>query len=239
MDVLINGTRCAATSAASAWTSSSSTSARMPSTSARATRRSCSDPAPPGNRPRRTGPTCSAPSTTRSSPVREAGSSGRIAVGRRRSGPVSNDENAGAARPQRALAGRGGGPGRRRHLAGSTVARSLTRRTTERRPATRGEDFELLDADRSSVVTTPDGVDLAVREVGPRGRAADGGVLARILSAHGRASTSSATRLGSSGGQQVRMVFYDQRGHGQSGGGAAGHLHRRPSWARTSTPCSP
>jgi len=29
------------------------------------------------------------------------------------------------------------------------------------------EDFELLDADRSYVVTTPDGVPLAVREVGP------------------------------------------------------------------------
>ena len=30
-----------------------------------------------------------------------------------------------------------------------------------------GEDFETLDADRSYVVTTPDGVPLAVREVGP------------------------------------------------------------------------
>ena len=32
------------------------------------------------------------------------------------------------------------------------------------------EDFRLLDSDRSYVVTTPDGVPLAVREVGPRTR---------------------------------------------------------------------
>ena len=33
--------------------------------------------------------------------------------------------------------------------------------------AYRGEDFALLEADRGCVVTTPDGVPLIVREVGP------------------------------------------------------------------------
>ena len=51
-------------------------------------------------------------------------------------------------------------------IAGVTVARSMTRRTTSD-DIYAGENFELLDADRGSVVTTPDGVDLAVREVGP------------------------------------------------------------------------
>ena len=43
----------------------------------------------------------------------------------------------------------------------------MTRRRMTSDDPYAGEDFELLDADRSSVVTTPDGVDLAVREVGP------------------------------------------------------------------------
>ena len=33
-----------------------------------------------------------------------------------------------------------------------------------------GEDFELLDADRGCVATTPDGVPLVVREFGPKTR---------------------------------------------------------------------
>ena len=46
-----------------------------------------------------------------------------------------------------------------------SVARSLRRRVSSDDPY-EFEDFGLLDADRSVVVTTPDGVDLAVREVG-------------------------------------------------------------------------
>ena len=46
-----------------------------------------------------------------------------------------------------------------------SVARSLRRRVSSDDPY-EYEDFGLLDADRSVVVTTPDGVPLAVREVG-------------------------------------------------------------------------
>ncbi|WP_422749338.1 alpha/beta fold hydrolase [Mycobacterium sp. WMMD1722] len=100
-------------------------------------------------------------------------------------------------------------------LAGVTVARSLTRRVSRDDPYT-GEDFELLDADRSSVVTTVDGVPLAVREVGP----ADAPLT--VVFAHGFCLRMGAfhfqrARLRDQWGDQVRMVFYDQRGHGQSG----------------------
>jgi pimeloyl-ACP methyl ester carboxylesterase len=99
-------------------------------------------------------------------------------------------------------------------IAGVTVARSMTRRTTAE-DLFAGEDFELLDADRSSVVTTPDGVDLAVREVGP-----DNAPLT-VVFAHGFCLRMGAfyfqrARLEREWGPQVRMVFYDQRGHGQS-----------------------
>jgi pimeloyl-ACP methyl ester carboxylesterase len=66
------------------------------------------------------------------------------------------------------------------------------------------------------VVTTPDGVPLAVREVGP-----DDAPLT-VVFAHGFCLRMGAfhfqrVRLANQWGQQVRMVFYDQRGHGQSG----------------------
>lgn len=78
------------------------------------------------------------------------------------------------------------------------------------------EDFERLDDDRSYVVTTPDGVSLAVREAGP----VDAQVT--MVFAHGFCLRMGAfhfqrTRLGEQWGPNVRMVFYDQRGHGQSG----------------------
>jgi pimeloyl-ACP methyl ester carboxylesterase len=100
-------------------------------------------------------------------------------------------------------------------LAGVTVARSLTRRVSKDDPYA-GEDFELLDADRSSVVTTADGVPLAVREVGP----AEAPLT--VVFAHGFCLRMGAfhfqrARLSEQWGDQVRMVFYDQRGHGQSG----------------------
>ena len=99
-------------------------------------------------------------------------------------------------------------------IAGVTIARSMTRRTTSE-DAYAGEDFELLDADRSSVVTTADGVDLAVREVGP----ADAPLT--VVFSHGFCLRMAAfhfqrVRLEQEWGEQVRMVFYDQRGHGQS-----------------------
>jgi pimeloyl-ACP methyl ester carboxylesterase len=99
-------------------------------------------------------------------------------------------------------------------VAGVSVARSLTRRVTDEDPYA-GEDFELLDADRSVVVTTPDGVPLAVREVGPQDAPLT------VVFAHGFCLRMGAfhfqrKRLAEQWGPQVRMVFYDQRGHGQS-----------------------
>ena len=99
-------------------------------------------------------------------------------------------------------------------IAGVSVARSMTRRTT-RDDLYQGEDFELIDAGRSSVVTTPDGVDLAVREVGPRDAPLT------VVFSHGFCLRMGAfyfqrARLEQQWGPQVRMVFYDQRGHGQS-----------------------
>jgi pimeloyl-ACP methyl ester carboxylesterase len=65
------------------------------------------------------------------------------------------------------------------------------------------------------VVTTPDGVDLAVREAGPQDAPLT------VVFAHGFCLRMGAfyfqrARLEQEWGPQVRMVFYDQRGHGQS-----------------------
>jgi pimeloyl-ACP methyl ester carboxylesterase len=100
-------------------------------------------------------------------------------------------------------------------VAGVSVARSLGRRFTSNDPYA-WEDFELLDADRGCVVTTADGVPLAVREVGP----VDAPLT--VVFAHGFCLRMGAfhfqrARLSEQWGDQVRMVFYDHRGHGQSG----------------------
>jgi pimeloyl-ACP methyl ester carboxylesterase len=100
-------------------------------------------------------------------------------------------------------------------IAGITVVRSMTRRAAIEDPYVR-EDFETLDGDRSYVVSTPDGVPLAVREIGP----ADAQVT--VVFAHGFCLRMGAfhfqhMRLSEEWGPQVRMIFYDQRGHGQSG----------------------
>jgi pimeloyl-ACP methyl ester carboxylesterase len=100
-------------------------------------------------------------------------------------------------------------------LAGTTVARSLTRRITDEDPYV-GEDFELLDADRGCVVMTSDGIPLAVREVGPKDAPLT------VVFSHGFCLRMGAfhfqrVKLTEQWGTQVRMVFYDQRGHGQSG----------------------
>ena len=81
------------------------------------------------------------------------------------------------------------------------------------------EDFDRLDDDRSYVVTTPDGVPLAVREVGPLDAPLT------MVFVHGFCLRMGAfhfqrTRLPERLGPQVRMVFYDQRGHGRSGDAA-------------------
>jgi len=100
-------------------------------------------------------------------------------------------------------------------VAGVSVARSFRSRVTVHDPF-RGEDFEILDADRGYVVTTPDGVPLAVREVGPRDAPLT------VVFAHGFSLRMGAfyfqrARLTEQWGSQVRMIFYDQRGHGRSG----------------------
>jgi len=97
-----------------------------------------------------------------------------------------------------------------------SLARSLRRRLSTEDPYV-GEDFELLEDDSSVVVTTPDGVPLAVREVGPKDAPLT------VVFAHGFCLRMGAfyfqrARLTEQWGSQVRMVFYDQRGHGQSGG---------------------
>ncbi|NMM87879.1 alpha/beta hydrolase [Rhodococcus sp. SRB_17] len=78
------------------------------------------------------------------------------------------------------------------------------------------EDFDLMTRDRSSVVRTEDGVDLAVREVGP-----DGAPLT-VVFVHGYCLSALSwhfqrRQLAERWGDDVRMVFYDQRGHGDSG----------------------
>lgn len=99
-------------------------------------------------------------------------------------------------------------------VAGASAARSITRRVNIEDPYV-GEDFELLDADRGCLVTTPDGVDLVVREVGPT----DAPVT--VVFAHGFCMNMGAfhfqrRELAAVWGDGVRMVFYDQRGHGKS-----------------------
>ena len=99
--------------------------------------------------------------------------------------------------------------------AGVSAAKSLRHRKAIR-DAYEGEDFALLEADRGCVVTTDDGVPLVVREVGP--------VTAplTVVFAHGFCMRMGSfhfqrAALAERWGEQVRMVFYDQRGHGQSG----------------------
>lgn len=127
---------------------------------------------------------------------------------------MTDDRRRGRIRNARWLAG-AAGLGAVGSLAGVTVARSMTRRVTDEDPHV-DEDFELLDADRGSVVTTEDGVPLAVREVGPEDAPLT------VVFAHGFCLRMGAfhfqrARLTEQWGSQVRMVFYDQRGHGQSG----------------------
>ena len=79
-----------------------------------------------------------------------------------------------------------------------------------------GETFDLLGSDRSRVVTTEDGVSLAIREVGP----ADAPLTAVFV--HGFCNRMEGwhfqrVHLERVWGPTVRLVFYDHRGHGRSG----------------------
>lgn len=101
-------------------------------------------------------------------------------------------------------------------IVGASARRSITQRVTTVEDPYAGEDFDRIDDDREYVVTTPDGVPLAVRDAGP----VDARVT--IVFVHGFCLRMGAfhfqrTRLPGHLGPDVRMVFYDQRGHGQSG----------------------
>lgn len=101
-------------------------------------------------------------------------------------------------------------------IAGVTLARSMTKRGRAIDDPYAREDFETLDGDRSYLVTTPDGVPLAVREVGPTDAPLT------VVFAHGFCLRMGSfhfqrIRLSEEWGTQVRMIFYDQRGHGRSG----------------------
>jgi pimeloyl-ACP methyl ester carboxylesterase len=104
-------------------------------------------------------------------------------------------------------------------IVGASARRSMIVRARAREDPYADEDFERLYDDRSYVVTTPDGVPLAVREVGQ----VDAPVT--VVFAHGFCLRMSAfhfqrMRLGERWGPHVRMVFYDHRGHGRSGDGS-------------------
>ena len=100
-------------------------------------------------------------------------------------------------------------------IAGATVARSMLTRRAKINDPFAHEDFESLDDDRSYLVTTPDGIHLAVREVGPTDAPLT------VVFAHGFCLRMGAfhfqrMRLSEEWGSRVRMIFYDQRGHGRS-----------------------
>lgn len=101
-------------------------------------------------------------------------------------------------------------------VAAVTVARQMTRRGVTIEDPFAGENFEAMDGDRSYVVTTPDGVPLAVRETGPLDAPLT------VVFAHGFCLRMGAfhfqrMRLCDEWTSNARMIFYDQRGHGRSG----------------------
>jgi pimeloyl-ACP methyl ester carboxylesterase len=101
-------------------------------------------------------------------------------------------------------------------IVGASARRSMTQRASVIEDPYADEDFDRLDDDVSYVVTTPDGVTLAVREAGP----VDAPLT--MVFVHGFCLRMGAfhfqrTRLPDRLGPRVRMVFYDQRGHGRSG----------------------
>jgi pimeloyl-ACP methyl ester carboxylesterase len=101
-------------------------------------------------------------------------------------------------------------------IVGASARRSMAERAAALEDPWADEDFDRLDSDRGQVVTTPDGVPLVVREAGPLDAPLT------VVFVHGFCLRMGAfhfqrMRLGPRWGPSVRMVFYDHRGHGQSG----------------------
>ncbi|BBX65441.1 alpha/beta hydrolase [Mycobacterium saskatchewanense] len=101
-------------------------------------------------------------------------------------------------------------------IVGASARRSMIQRTANVEDPYAGEDFDRIDDDRGYVVTTPDGVPLAVREAGPENAPVT------LVFVHGFCLRMGAfhfqrTRLPEQLCRDVRMIFYDQRGHGSSG----------------------
>jgi pimeloyl-ACP methyl ester carboxylesterase len=101
-------------------------------------------------------------------------------------------------------------------IVGASARRSMAERAIALEDPYLDEDFDEVVSDRDHVVTTPDGVPLAVQEVGP----VDAPLT--VIFAHGFCLRMGAFHfqrkgLGAQWGPDVRMVFYDHRGHGQSG----------------------
>lgn len=85
-----------------------------------------------------------------------------------------------------------------------------------------GEDMWELGVDRGSMVAASDGVPLAVREAGPTDAPMT------VVFAHGYTLSMDTwhfqrRHLGDRFGSEIRMVFYDQRGHGLSGASTRSH----------------
>ena len=163
LDVLVNGRR-AAMSAASAWISSSLISVRARRRRGRRRR----DPVRSGRDGEPTAQDwADLLGTINYEVVTEPAGPGRQYLPRGRR--IVADDGRG---PDPAPAGRDGAGWRawlgcRRSAVARGVGRALADPARDGRRPYAGEDFSLLDADRGCVVTTPDGVDLAVREVGP------------------------------------------------------------------------
>ena len=101
-------------------------------------------------------------------------------------------------------------------IVGASARRSMAERASDQEDPYADEDFDWEDQYRSYSVTTADGVELAVRETGP-----EDAPLTMVF-VHGFCLRMGAfhfqrTRLAKKWGPGVRMVFYDQRGHGESG----------------------
>ncbi|MGH3494196.1 MAG: alpha/beta fold hydrolase [Sciscionella sp.] len=104
--------------------------------------------------------------------------------------------------------------------AASRLRRPARRRGGARNPPKLGE----LRPDRRCAIGTTDGVPLAVQEIDPT----DGGkpeltvFLVHGLALSARSWCLQAAALAASTAPRVRVVLYDQRGHGESGKGAPG-----------------
>ncbi|MFF0815520.1 alpha/beta fold hydrolase [Rhodococcus sp. NPDC003318] len=101
-------------------------------------------------------------------------------------------------------------------LAGVRAVQHRAEPSRRRRDRHADEDFGLMDSDRGSLVAADDGVMLAVREVGPANAPLT------VVFVHGYCLQMASwhfqrRQLARRWGSSVRMVFFDQRGHGKSG----------------------